>query len=254
MTFLRLTSWRARRAVLAWAWVTITVAACTTSPPPPASVDPAGILLIEVGERVQGGPPTEELKIALSNALVLAENHGVDLGYPTFDATTGELVLSVVTPNGRSLIEDAGITAPYRLRSVAHGVGHLPELVRCTDQGGVDQLAASRSDHGRDDLPGRRVEPRVSDVVAMVVGHDQQVAHHDLEVFGGRTDLDLLARLDDEDPWRRYAHRRGGGIRAGGHDQGEQADHSHRAHRGMVIRGAAAKDERGCARADMVGR
>ncbi len=130
MTFVRLTSWRACRTVLAWVWIAITVATCTTSPPPPASVDPAGILLIEVGERVQGGPPTEELKIALSNALVLAENHGVDLGYPTFDATTGELVLSVVTPNGRSLIEGAGITAPYRIRSVAHGA---TELQRITD-------------------------------------------------------------------------------------------------------------------------
>ena len=45
----------------------------------------------------------------LSNALVLAENHGDDLGYPWFDATTGQLVLSVVTPRGRALIDGAGI-------------------------------------------------------------------------------------------------------------------------------------------------
>lgn len=121
---------RARLVWVAWAWFAIAAAACTPSPPSSASVDLAGILFVEVRERVQAGPPTEDLKVAMSNLQVLAENHGDDLGYPWFDATTGEIVLSVVTPKGRDLIEAAGITVPHRMRPVAHGVA---ELQRITD-------------------------------------------------------------------------------------------------------------------------
>jgi hypothetical protein len=102
--------------------------ACTASPAPSTSVGPPGILLVEPGEKVQAGPPTEELKVVMSQAMVLAENNGNDLGYPWFDATTGELVLSVVTPHGRELIDGAGITAPHRIRVVAHGAGLLRQI------------------------------------------------------------------------------------------------------------------------------
>jgi hypothetical protein len=100
----------------------------TPSPAPSASVAPPGILFVEPGEKVQAGPPTEELKVVMSNAQVMADNNGDDLGYPWFDATTGELVLSVVTPHGRELIETAGITAPHRVRVVAHGAGLLRRI------------------------------------------------------------------------------------------------------------------------------
>jgi hypothetical protein len=106
----------------------LVAAACTASPGPSASVGPPGILLVEPGEKVQAGPSTEELKVVMSNALVLAENNGADLGYPWFDVTTGELVLSAVTPRGRDLIAAAGITARYRVRVVAHGAGVLQRI------------------------------------------------------------------------------------------------------------------------------
>lgn len=121
--------WRHRLRLVACAsWFALAAAACTASPTPSASVDPAGILFVEPGERVQAGPPTEELKVVMSNLQVLAENHGDDLGYPWFDATTGELVLSVVTPRGRELVDGAGISAPYRIRSVAHGAAELRRI------------------------------------------------------------------------------------------------------------------------------
>ena len=103
-------------------------AACTASPTPSPSGDPSGILFVEPGENVQAAPPTEELKVLLSEAQVLAENHGDDLGYPWYDAATGTLVLSAVTLNGRTLIDGAGITAPYRIRTVAHGAAELRRI------------------------------------------------------------------------------------------------------------------------------
>ena len=61
----------------------------------------------------------------MSNAQVLAENHGDDLGYPWFDVGTGELVLVCGTPRGRQLLDGAGITVPFRIRSVVHGAAEL---------------------------------------------------------------------------------------------------------------------------------
>ena len=125
----RASGWRHRVVLVAsvW-WFALVVTACTPSPTPSASVGPPGILFVEPGENVQAGPPTEQLKVLVSQAMVLAENNGNDLGYPWFDATTGEIVLSVVTPRGRELIDAAGITAPYRIRSVAHGAGMLQHI------------------------------------------------------------------------------------------------------------------------------
>lgn len=121
--------WRHRLRLVAYAcWVAAVTAACATAPTPSPSLDAAGILFVEPGERVQAGPPTEELKVVMSNLQVLAEDHGDDLGYPWFDATTGELVLSVVTSRGRELIDGAGITAPYRIRSVVHGTAELRRI------------------------------------------------------------------------------------------------------------------------------
>ena len=119
---------RAVALTLLAAGFALLAAACTTSPAPSASVGPPGILFVAPGEKVQAGPPTEQLKVVLSQALVLAENNGNDLGYPWFDATTGEIVLSVVTPRGRELIDAARLTVPYRIRSVAHGAGVLQHI------------------------------------------------------------------------------------------------------------------------------
>ena len=118
---------RVRRVAAVCSFALLGVA-CAASPAPSASAGPPGILLVEPGERVQAGPPTEELANVLSQMLVLAENHGDDLGYPWFDATTGELVLSVATPHGRDLITAAGITDAYRIRFVAHGAGLLQRI------------------------------------------------------------------------------------------------------------------------------
>lgn len=109
-------------------WLAAMAAACTSGPSPSPSRDPAAVLFIEPGEKVQTGPPTEELKVVMSSLQVLAENHGDDLGYPWYDAVTGELVLSVVTPQGRTLIEGERISAPYRIRSVAHGAAELRRI------------------------------------------------------------------------------------------------------------------------------
>jgi hypothetical protein len=123
------TAWRDRFGGLArLAAIAVLAAACAASPAPAASVVRTGILFVEVGEKVQAGPPTEELKVLMSNALMLAEGHGDDLGYPWFDSTTGEIVLSAVTPRGRELIREAAIPAPFRVRSVAHGVAELRRI------------------------------------------------------------------------------------------------------------------------------
>jgi hypothetical protein len=125
----RVPAWRRRvRLVASVWWFALVAGACSPSPTPSASVAPPGILFVEPGEKVQAGPPTEELKVVLSQLLVLAENNGDDLGYPWFDATTGEIVLSVMTPRGRQLIDAAGITARHRIRSVAHGAGLLQHI------------------------------------------------------------------------------------------------------------------------------
>ena len=101
------------------------VVACADSPPPSASVDALGVLFIQPGERVQTAPPTEAGKQLMSDLLILAQNNGADLGYPSYDETTGEIVVSVVTPHGGDLITAARINAPYRIRSVAHGAAVL---------------------------------------------------------------------------------------------------------------------------------
>lgn len=145
---------RARLPRLAWiGWFAIAAAACTASPAPTASVEPAGILVVEVGEKVQAGPPTEELKVLLSDLLVMTENLGEDLGYPTYDAATGQIVVSVVTPRGRELIDGAGIKVPYRIRSVVHGAAELRRiqddvtLLRAQGVPGADLIYATVPDY-----------------------------------------------------------------------------------------------------------
>lgn len=128
-----------RRQRISWWWdylrratrlcvIGVLAAACSASPTPSPSFDPDGVLFIKPGERVQTAPPTEELKTVFSEMQQLAEAIGVDLGYPWFDPVTGEMVLSAGTQRGRELIEAAGITAPHRIRFVAHGAAELQRI------------------------------------------------------------------------------------------------------------------------------
>ena len=114
-------------------WVAVALAACaspapTLAPSPSANIDPTGILLVSVEEEVQIGPVPRRLANAFDDAMLLAEANGDDLGYPWVDPVSGELVLSVVTPRGRDLVDAAGITVPYRSRDVAHGIAELERI------------------------------------------------------------------------------------------------------------------------------
>lgn len=104
----------------------IALAGCGEPPASPvpsaaANLDSTGILLVAPGEQVQGRPPNEAVAQAHSDAMVMAEANGLDLGYAWIDPATGQLVLSAATVRGRQLIEAAGIAVPYRIRSVVHG-------------------------------------------------------------------------------------------------------------------------------------
>lgn len=120
-------------AIVRIASLVLVLAGCSApapsaSPSPTPNVDATGILLIDVGEEVQAGPAPRRLANAFSDAILLAEANGDDLGYPWIDPATGELVLSVVTPRGRELVDEAGITVPHRLRDVAHGAAELQQI------------------------------------------------------------------------------------------------------------------------------
>jgi hypothetical protein len=108
--------------------IVLAVGACGASPELPASNPATGILVVAIDEQVQAELPTEELRVAFSRAEELADASGADLGLPWFDASTGELVLSAVTPRGRELIENATIAAPHRIRTVTHGATELSRI------------------------------------------------------------------------------------------------------------------------------
>jgi hypothetical protein len=116
------------RRLVAVIGIALAAVACDGSEASPsANLDSTGILLVQVGEQVQGGAATEALKVAFSDALVLGEANGNDLGYPWVD-TSGVLVVSAVTTHGRDLIEAARIAVPYRVRDVTHGAGELRKI------------------------------------------------------------------------------------------------------------------------------
>jgi len=107
----------------------LSITACSgpvASPSP--SVLATGILMVDIGEQVQAKPPNEDFAVAFSRAMELAEANGDDLGYPWIDPGTGEIILSIVTPRGRELVEAAGITLPHRTRNVTHGAAELRRI------------------------------------------------------------------------------------------------------------------------------
>ena len=92
-------------------------------------LDQTGILLVDVGEPVQGsGPESEDLAQAESDAWVFAQAHGADIGYAWVDPSSHELVLSAATPAGRSLLEGLPYGVPHRIRDVAHGAKVLQDI------------------------------------------------------------------------------------------------------------------------------
>jgi len=125
----------------------------STATAPPANVDVTGILLVDVGEQIQPVLPTEPLKVAFSRAIELAQAHGDDLGYPWFDSSSGELVLSVATSDGRALLEGLNIEFPHRVREVPHGAAELAriqdEVTRLRSQGvpGAELIYAAAPDY-----------------------------------------------------------------------------------------------------------
>ena len=114
----------------------VAISSCPVMPTAAASpseignLDATGILLVAIGEQVQAGPACEMLAEAFSRALQLAMDHPDDFGYPWLDPATNELVFSVVTSEGRSLVDAAGttVTVPYRIRAVAHSYGELQQI------------------------------------------------------------------------------------------------------------------------------
>jgi hypothetical protein len=117
------------RQLVRLTWVALSIAACSTPAPSPSSnIDASGILIVSAGEQVQAKPPNEDLAVAFSRATELADANGDDLGYPWIDPVTAELVLSVVTPHGRELVDAAGITVPHRTRDVSHGAAELRRI------------------------------------------------------------------------------------------------------------------------------
>jgi hypothetical protein len=110
-------------------WLAFSVVACAGHAASPSStIQATGILVVNVGEQVQSRPPNESVGQVFSDAMVLAEANGDDLGYPWLDQASGELVLSVLTPRGRQLVEAAGITVPHRTRDVYHGAAELRRI------------------------------------------------------------------------------------------------------------------------------
>jgi hypothetical protein len=116
--------------LLAVVWIALAVVACDgAEASPPTNLDSTGILLVAVGEQVQGGgSATEAVKVAHSDAIGLGEANGSDIGYPWIDSS-GVLVVSAVTQHGRELIQAARIAVPYRVRDVTHGAGELRKIL-----------------------------------------------------------------------------------------------------------------------------
>lgn len=135
-------------------WIAMAVVACAgPEASPSGNLDPTGILLVGAGEQIQARPTSEVLGVAFGDAMVLAEANGNDLGYPWIDPSSGELVVSAVTPRGRELIEAARIAVPHRIRAVAHGAAELRRIqdaatfLRAQGVPGAELIYATVPDH-----------------------------------------------------------------------------------------------------------
>jgi hypothetical protein len=110
-------------------FVAFLVGACASPVNAPSpSIGAAGILIVGVSDQVQPALPTEKLKQAFSDATRLAEANGRDIGYPSYDPATGEVVLSAATAQGRALLQGAKVAVPNRIRDVTHGAAELRQI------------------------------------------------------------------------------------------------------------------------------
>jgi len=93
------------------------------------SLDPTGILIVGRDYQLQSGSTDEAVRTAFDQAMRLAEEGNPnDLGYPWIDPSTGELVVSAATANGRALLASTSFDVPVRIRDVAHSVAELRKI------------------------------------------------------------------------------------------------------------------------------
>src|SRR5690349_10935906 len=117
-----------RRALTLVLGVTLSIVGCGGPEGPSAptsSAASASILILGADEAVQARPIDPAMAAAFGAAMDLAVANGKDLGYPWIDPANGQLVISVVSEQGRQLVEHAGPGVPYRFRTVAHGAAEL---------------------------------------------------------------------------------------------------------------------------------
>jgi hypothetical protein len=122
----------------------VSASATAASTPSAAATGADAIIRVAQGERVQAVPATEELAQAFDLAYQFAQEHPDDTGYPWLDPSSGDLVLSAATAQGRSLLESeaAGLSVPARIRDVAHSFAELQriqdDVTRLRAEGVVD--------------------------------------------------------------------------------------------------------------------
>ena len=121
--------------------------------PPSQNLDSTGILFVASDEQVQARPPDEAHAQAFSDAWLLAEQLGDDLGYPWIDPATGQLILSAATAQGRDRLEDLAIGVPFGIREVRHGAKELRAIqdaatrLRAEGVPGAELIYGTSPDH-----------------------------------------------------------------------------------------------------------
>jgi hypothetical protein len=98
------------------------------SPIDGGAIDTFGIPLVST--LVQATPTDESQAQAISDAVLFAQNHPDDVGYPWADPATGELVLSAATATGSALLDEwaASRTVSTSVRQVSTSFGELEAI------------------------------------------------------------------------------------------------------------------------------
>jgi len=119
-----------RLLALAFAPVLVAVVAFPASADSPEKRHTSGLVLlppIDIATIVRQGPMAEPLARASSDARLLAEQNRDALGYPWADRAKGELVISVVNPQGEAIVRS------WIARGAAQAVSKpAPSLLRPT--------------------------------------------------------------------------------------------------------------------------
>jgi len=149
----------------------------------PVDLDATGILLVGADEQVQARPGGGALSTAFNGALLFSQAHPDDVGYPWIDPSSGELVVSAATPQGRTLLEGASIAVPHRIRDVAHGSAEIQriqdEVTMLRSQGVIDAQLIYRT------MPDQRDNRALITISSM--------SRPLLEALAGRFPADALA-------------------------------------------------------------